>query len=200
MLYKIGFTNSYYISFWQTLSKQCHTWNKSTLNGFRVSLNKRDGLADIIIFRFKSTNIFSGPKKNDFSVLREQNIEFPHIYSLVTPLTQMPSKHGWQMSAVWLVGVRKRRVYLHITVGAGLSTGQRSALGHGDAALAHLTAEVVPLVPHWALQGTVFSQVGAGVIWKSWGRGRVITPQQFIKGMSCYGGCLREHSQPTCRN
>lgn len=106
----------------------------------------------------------------------------------------MPSKHGWQMSAVWLGELRKRRVYLHITIGAGLSTGQRSALGHGDAALAHLTAEVIPLVSHWALQGTVFSQVGAGVIWKSWGRGHVITLQQFIKGRSCYGGCLGEHS------
>lgn len=55
-------------------------------------------------------------------------------------------------------------VYLHIAIGAGLSAGQRSALGHGDAALAHLAAEIVPLVSHRAFQGTVFSQVGAGVI------------------------------------
>lgn len=55
-------------------------------------------------------------------------------------------------------------VYLHISIRAGLSAGQRSALGRGDAALAHLTAKVVPLVSHWALQGTVFSQIGAGVI------------------------------------
>lgn len=58
----------------------------------------------------------------------------------------------------------KRRVYLHVTIGAGLCTGQRSALGHGDAAFAHLAAKVVPLVSHWALQGAVFSQVRAGVI------------------------------------
>lgn len=55
-------------------------------------------------------------------------------------------------------------VYLHISIRAGLSTGQRSALGHGDAALTHLTAKIIPLVSHWALQGTVFSQVRAGVI------------------------------------
>ena len=55
-------------------------------------------------------------------------------------------------------------VYLHISIGAGLGAGQRSALGHGNGALAHLTVKIVPLVPHWALQGTVFSQVRAGVI------------------------------------
>lgn len=55
-------------------------------------------------------------------------------------------------------------VYLHISIGAGLGAGQRSALGHRDGALAHLTAIIVSLVPHWALQGTVFSQVRAGVI------------------------------------
>lgn len=52
----------------------------------------------------------------------------------------------------------------HISIGAGLSAGQRSALGHGDAALTHLTSKIIPLVSHWALQGTIFSQVRAGVI------------------------------------
>lgn len=55
-------------------------------------------------------------------------------------------------------------LYSHISVGAGLSAAQRSALWHGDAALAHLASKIVPLVSHWALQGTVRSQVRAGVI------------------------------------
>lgn len=51
-----------------------------------------------------------------------------------------------------------------ISVGAGLSAAQRSALWHGHAALAHLASKIIPLVTHWALQGTVRSQVRAGVI------------------------------------
>lgn len=55
-------------------------------------------------------------------------------------------------------------VYLHVSIRAGLGAGQRSALGHWDAALTHLAAKIVPLVSHGALQRTVFSQVRAGVI------------------------------------
>lgn len=52
----------------------------------------------------------------------------------------------------------------HVAVGAGLGAGEGSTLGHGDAALAHLTAEVVSLVPHGALQRAVCGYVWAGVI------------------------------------
>lgn len=111
------------------------------------------------------------------------------IYLCVTP--QMLLKHGWQMS---VGGDRKtwsHRVYLHVSIRAGLSAGQRSTLGHGYAALTHLTAKVIPLVSHWALQGTVFSQVRAGVIWKGWER-EVIWPwaQQSIKKAWVTAGLL----------
>ena len=83
-----------------------------------------------------------------------------------------------------------RRVYLHISIRAGLSAAQGSALGHGDAALTHLTAKIVPLVSHRALQGAVSLQFGAGVIWKSWSRGHLITGatiHQMAKAVSHCG-------------
>jgi len=73
------------------------------------------------------------------------------------------------MLNTWMT-VRERRnpqghrAHLHISIWAGLGAGQGSALGHGNAALTHLTAKIIRLVSHWALEGTVFSQVRAGVI------------------------------------
>lgn len=55
-------------------------------------------------------------------------------------------------------------LYSHVSVGAGLAAGQGSALGRGDAALAHLAAKVVPLVSRGAPQRAVSPQVGAGVV------------------------------------
>lgn len=55
-------------------------------------------------------------------------------------------------------------LYSHVSVRAGLAAGQGSALGRGGAALAHLAAKVVPLVPHGAPQRAVPGQVGAGVV------------------------------------
>lgn len=52
----------------------------------------------------------------------------------------------------------------HISIRAGLHAGQRSALGHWDAAFTHLTAKVVPLISRRALKGAVCSYVGTGVI------------------------------------
>ena len=59
---------------------------------------------------------------------------------------------------------RCQRVYIHISIRTGLCAGQRSALGHRSAALTHLTAKIIPLVSHGAMQRTVSSQVRAGVI------------------------------------
>lgn len=69
--------------------------------------------------------------------------------------TQMINERGW---------IRRHPLYSHVSVRAGLAAGQGSALGRGDAALAHLAAKVVPLVPHGALQRAVPAQVRAGVV------------------------------------
>lgn len=120
-----------------------------------------------------------------------------HICLHVTPqMLQNRSKAWMTNECKWTWGMRKPQshwVYLHISVRAGLSTGQRSALGHGDAAFTHLTAKVISLVSHWALQGTVFSQVRAGVIWKSLGRGHLIVGTTIHQRQS-QRGCLQEHS------
>lgn len=113
----------------------------------------------------------------------------------------MLHKDGWQMSVGCGRKPRSHRVYLHVSIRAGLSTGQRSTLGHGDAALTHLAAKVIPLVSHWALQGTVFSQVRAGVIWKSWGRGHLIVGTAIHQeGMSRYGAAYRNILNMSYRN
>lgn len=79
--------------------------------------------------------------------------EIPARRSVVTPAGNTDGKQA-----------RRHPPHLHISVRAGLATGQGAALGRRDAALAHLAAKVVPLVPRGALQRAVSPQVGAGVV------------------------------------